>query len=82
MQWKYIAIFLFGTIAGAIDGGLNGQSWNRPICYSGIIIDFVIFPALFIGLALTIRSLKELAKLIIVSQIGWIISCTNLQMVF
>jgi hypothetical protein len=74
MRWKYVVLFIFGALVGGVEGGLHGQSWNRPVHYTSLITVFVIFPVVFIGMALTIRSLKEFIKLVIVTHVGWIVS--------
>jgi hypothetical protein len=76
MRWKYVVFFIFGALVGGVEGGLHGQSWNRPVHYTALITVFVIFPVVFIGMALTIRSLKELIRLVIVTHVGWIVSWT------
>lgn len=73
---KYIALFIFGALLGGLEGGLHGQSWNRPVNHTSLISCFVLFPIVFIYLALTISSLKELVKLVIVCHVGWIVSWT------
>jgi hypothetical protein len=75
MRWKYVVLFIFGALLGGVEGGLYGQSWNRPVHYTSLITVF-LFPVVFIGLALTISSLKEFIRLVIVTHIGWIVSWT------
>ena len=78
MRCKYIIVFLVGALLGGIDGGLHGQQWNKPIHYSAMITFIGVFPLLYLLLSLTERSLKELIKLIIISQtgcvLGWSVS--------